>query len=162
MSTSADATRSAAPDRAPALPQHGRSPGSAARRAGHVLGALVNVALLLAVTVLPGWDVVPFLTPAFDQVVGLLVVSLAVSAAAELTYAVIDRPAVKAIGDLVTLALSLLVTVRLLQVFPFAFGDSAVPWATIARVLLVLAVVGTVVGMVAALVTLVRAGSSRP
>lgn len=156
MSTSAPVPVPGRPSgtRAPAVP-HRTTPGSAGRRAGHVLGALINLALLLAVLVWPGWEVLPFLTAEFDQVVGVLTVSLTVSALAEVVYVLADRRRVKAAGDLVTLAVSLLVTIRLLTLFPFDFG-SASGWATAVRVLLVLAVVGTVVGMVAALVNLLR------
>jgi hypothetical protein len=130
-------------------------PGPVARRAGHVLGAVIDVALLVAVTAWPGWEVVPSLDDGFRGVVGLIAASLALNAVAELVYAVVDRPRVKAAGDVVTLAVSLLVTVRLWQVFPFTFPDGT-PWATVARVLLGLALAGTAVGIVVALVTAVR------
>lgn len=159
MSASASASVPTGPVHpgAPALSARPRraAPSSAARRAGHVVGALVDVALLVAVLVWPGWEVVPFLTDGFAGVAWLLALSLLVNAAAELVYAVVDRPRVKAVGDVLTLALSLLVTVRLWQAFPFDFPDGT-PWATVVRVLLVLAMVGTVIGMVVAVVTAVR------
>jgi hypothetical protein len=122
-------------------------PGPVARRAGHVVGALVNVALVVALVGWPGWQVVPFLTDGFRGVVWLLAVSLLLNAAAELIYAVVDRPRVKAAGDVLTLAVSLLVTVRLWQAFPFDLPEAVV------RALLVLAIVGTVIGMIVAVVT---------
>lgn len=126
-------------------------PGPVARRAGHVLGALVNVGLVVLLLGWPGWQVVPFLTDGFRGVVWLLAVSLLLSAVAELVYAVVDRPRVKAAGDVLTLAVSLLVTVLLWQAFPFDLPDG--PWETVVRVLLVLTVVGTVIGMIVAVVT---------
>ncbi|WP_225753407.1 hypothetical protein [Actinotalea sp. Marseille-Q4924] len=134
------------------------APGPVARRAGHVLGALVDVLLLVALLGWPGWRAVPFLTEDFRRVLGILIVSLVLNAAAELVYAIVDRPRVKAVGDLLTLSVSLLVTVRLWQVFPFDVTDA---WATVFRVLLVLGVVGIVIGMLVALVTAVRPRAER-
>jgi hypothetical protein len=133
---------------APARPA---GPGPVARRAGHLVGALVNVGLVLLLVGWPGWQVVPFLTAGFRGVVWLLAVSLLLNAAAEVVYAVVDRPRVKAAGDVLTLAVSLLVTVRLWQAFPFDLP--AGPWETVVRLLLVLAIVGTVIGMIVAVVT---------
>ncbi|EYR63580.1 hypothetical protein N866_19470 [Actinotalea ferrariae CF5-4] len=146
--------RPAAPTR-PAAARGRAGPGPVARRAGHVLGALVDVLLLVAVLVWPGWRAVPFLTEEFRGVLGLLLVSLLLNTVAELVYALVDRPRVKAVGDLVTLTVSLLVTLRLWQVFPFDLPDGT-PWETVVRVLLVLGIVGVVVGMAVALVTAVR------
>lgn len=155
--SSSDAPLPTRPGRpAPTTTVHGRArPGPVARRAGHLLGAAVDVALLVAVTVWPGWEVVPFLDDDFRDVVGLLSASLVLNAVAELVYAVVDRPRVKAVGDVVTLSVSLVVTVRLWQVFPFTFADGT-PWAVVARVLLGVALVGTAIGIVVALVTAVR------
>ena len=38
------------------------APSRVGRRVGYAIGALVNVALLVALNVWPGWDAVPFLT----------------------------------------------------------------------------------------------------
>src|SRR5436190_9702285 len=49
-----------------------RTPPDVTRRAGYVVGAVVNGMLLLAVNVWPGWQVVPFLTAQTSQVLGLV------------------------------------------------------------------------------------------
>ena len=46
-------------------------PPRSARRAGYLIGALLNGALLWLVNVSPGWQAVPFLTQEFDGVLPL-------------------------------------------------------------------------------------------
>jgi hypothetical protein len=133
---------------------------TAARRAGYLVAAAVNLVLLYLVLVWPGWEALSFLTDSFTQVVGLLSVSLLVGAAANLVYVVTDPPRVRAAGQLVVSAFSLAATVRLLQVFPFDFSGWSFDPTWLVRLLLWVAVVGTVVGMVTELVRLV--GGRRP
>lgn len=132
-----------------------RRHSTAARRTGYLVAAAVNLALLYLVLVWPGWEVLPFLTDQFSEVVGLMSASLLVGAAANLVYLVTDPPRVRAAGQLVVSALSLAVTVRLLQVFPFDFSDWSFDPSWLVRLLLWLAVLGTGVGMVTELVRLV-------
>jgi hypothetical protein len=128
---------------------------TAARRAGYLVAAAVNLVLLYLVLVWPGWEALSFLTDSFTQVVGLLSASLLVGAAANLVYVVADPPRVRAAGQLVVSAFSLAATVRLLQVFPFDFSGWSFDPTWLVRLLLWVAVVGTVVGMVTELVRLV-------
>lgn len=133
---------------------------TAARRAGYLVAAAVNLVLLYLVLVWPGWEALSVLTDSFSQVVGLLSASLLVGAAANLVYLVADPPRVRAAGQLVVSAFSLAATVRLLQVFPFDFSGWSFDPTWLVRLLLWVAVVGTVVGMVTELVRLV--GGRRP
>ena len=128
---------------------------TAARRAGYLVAAAVNLVLLYLVLVWPGWGALSFLTDSFTQVVGLLSASLLVGAAANLVYVVADPPRVRAAGQLVVSAFSLASTVRLLQVFPFDFSGWSFDPTWLVRLLLWVAVVGTVVGIVTELVRLV-------
>jgi hypothetical protein len=67
-----------------------------------------------------------------------------------------DPPRLRASGDLVTLTISLVTTVRILQVFPFAFHGSMAFWTVLVRTLLIIGLVGACIGLVYSLVTLVR------
>lgn len=125
-----------------------------ARRFGYLVAAAVN--LLFLVLVWPGWAALPFLTEEFTRVVGLLSASLVVGAVANLVYVVADPPWVRSLGQLVVSAISLAVTVRLLQVFPFDFSRWSFDPSWLARLLLWLGIFGTVVGMLTELVRLVR------
>ena len=133
-----------------------RRHSAAARRAGYLVAAAVNLLLLFLVLGWPGWAALPFLTEEFTQVVGLLSASLVVGAVANLVYLVADPPWVRSLGQLVVSGVSLAATVRLLQVFPFDFSGWSFDPSWLVRLLLWLGVLGTVVGMLTELVRLVR------
>lgn len=149
----------------PAARVHARPrPGS--RRLGYVVAVAVNVGLLYLLNRNPGWEAVPFLTPAMGRVIGVVNLSIAVGAAANLLYVVWDPEWLKALGDLTTTCVGLLAMLRLWQVWPFDFA-SGTPWDLLARVALGLGLLGSVVGILASTVRYVRAlgqpsGSARP
>ena len=144
-----------------------RRPPSTGRRLGYAIALVINALLLYAVNVWPGWQVVPFLTAETRAVVGLVNLSLIVGMIVNGVYIVVDRPAVRALGDLITLGVGLAVLVALWRVFPFDFDDAAFDWTLLIRIVLGLALFGTAVGIVVQVVVLVRSllgpgGGSRP
>jgi hypothetical protein len=134
-----------------------RRPSRASRRAGYVVAALVNLAILYAVNVWPGWDAVPFLTLDTERVLGLLNASLVVAVVVNLAFVAFDPRWFKALGDALTSAFGFVVTWAVLAVFPFDFTAYSFNWTAVTRVLLVVGLVGSLVAVVANLVTFVRA-----
>ena len=132
----------------------------AGRRAGYVVAAVINGVLLWLIHVWPGWDAVPFLTADFEIVLWLVDLSLVVTIVLNLVYLVRDPRWLTAAGAVVTTAIGLAAVIRMMQVFPFDFGDSDV-WPVVFRVLLWVALVGSIIGIVANLVTMVRAVGAR-
>lgn len=128
-----------------------------AKKFGYGVAVVVNAALLVVVINLLDWDLLPFLTEEFGAVVPWISLSLVASIAANLVYQFDDRPTVRAAGDVATSALSLIATYRLLEVFPFDFSSQRFDWGTVVRVLLVVAMVGAGIGILAALGRLVSA-----
>ena len=131
-----------------------RSP--AVRRVGDVIGAAFNAALLYAANVWPGWETIPFLTEDVEQVIGLVNASIMVSLAANIAYLVRDPRWLKALGDVVTTAVGLAALVRIWQVFPFDFDSGGFDWPLAMRILLGIAIVGSVIGILAGLTAFVR------
>ncbi|WP_330182157.1 hypothetical protein OHB26_38520 [Nocardia sp. NBC_01503] len=129
----------------------------AGRRIGYFISIVINVVIAYLANAHPGWAAVPFLTEDTTRVLTLFNVSLAVSACANLVYIVHDGPRTKAFGDLVTLGIGLAVVIRLLQVFPF----DADGWNTVIRIVLIVGICATAIGLVVALVTLVTGGRRR-
>ena len=82
---------------------------------------------------------------------------LSVSVAANVVNLTFDRAWLKSFGDLVTTSVGLAAMIQLWVVFPFDFGDSTFPWVVIVRTLLVIAIVGSAIGIVVAAVAFVRA-----
>ncbi len=124
-----------------------------ARRAGYLVSVLVDAVLLYLLNVRPGWQSAPFLTADASQVVGVVNLAVTAGLVANLAYVVRDDPWVKGLGDVITLTVGLVAAVRVWQVFPFDLSTSTA-WTLVVRVLLVVAVLGSAVGIVAALVTM--------
>lgn len=133
-----------------------RRPTSAARRGGYTVAVLFDGALLVAVNRWPGWEAVPFLTRDTSMVTGLLNASLIVNLVANLVYLMRDPLWLKALGDMVTTTVGIFALLRIWNVFPFDFADGSFDWALVVRILLLVAVVGSVIGVVAALITFLR------
>ena len=128
----------------------------AARRVGYLVAVLVQSVLLFVINVSPGWEALPILTADAALVIGLINASLTVSIVANLSYVGYHAPWWRAFGDIVTTTVGLAVLLRLWQVFPFDFGAGSVDWALVSRVVLVIAVCASVLGILVQLVTLVR------
>jgi hypothetical protein len=136
-----------------------RRPSVAVRRFGYLIAAAVNAALLYVVNVWPGWQALPFLTEDTGQVLVLVNLSLVVGVVANVVYLTYDAPWWKSLGDLVTTGVGMAVLVRVWQVFPFDFDGASFNWALLVRVVLVVALVGAAIGVVAQFLSLARAGA---
>jgi hypothetical protein len=134
----------------------GRPPSEGSKRGGYLVAVIVNAVLLFLINAHPGWRSVSFLTPAMTQVITLVNACLWAGAIANFIYFLTDPKRLKALGDLVTLSISLAAGIRLLQVFPFAFHGSAAWCSTLVTVLLVIGIVGTCIGLLYSLAMLVR------
>jgi hypothetical protein len=131
-------------------------PRPATRRLGYLLAIGLDVLVWYLVNVRPGWQSVPFLTDGVEQLLGLFNLSLLVSAIANAVYLVVDPPRLRALGDLVGAVISLVLSIRVYDVFPFDFTGLGYDLTTLARVVVVLGVIGSALAVLAALVALVR------
>lgn len=128
-----------------------RSPN---RRGGYVGSILVNLVVLWLINGWPGWQAVPFLTDRTALVIGAVNASIIARAAADLVNVVLDLPRPRALGDIVSIGFGLAAIVQVWRVFPLDVVGTG--WETVARVLLVIAFVGSGIGILEALVRLVR------
>jgi hypothetical protein len=110
--------------------------------------------MLWLVNVWPGWQAVPFLTAATVLVIGAVNASIVARATADLVNLVFDLPRLRALGDIISICFGLVALVRIWQVFPLDVIGT--PWEVVARVLLGIGIVGSVVGIVEAAVRLFR------
>lgn len=130
-----------------------RRPSRAARRLGYLVAVMVNVALLYGVNRWPGWDAVPFLTAETVDVLDLVNASIVVNLAANVIFLWRDPPRLKAAGDLVSTVVGLVAMVAIWRVFPL---DLSAGTERVARVLLAIGLVGSVIGILSATWKLVR------
>ncbi|MGK3206760.1 hypothetical protein [Amycolatopsis sp. MEPSY49] len=139
-----------------------RRPSVRTRRAGYLVGVVLNGVLLVLVNGWPGWDVLPFLTPAFPTVLGLVDLTLLAGLVTGLVQLWQDPEWLVALNGVVTTCAGLAALVRLWQVFPFDFTGSSFDWALTARIVLAVGLAGSVIGLLAQVAALIRAGLRRP
>lgn len=133
-----------------------RRPSLASRRFGYLSAAAINVAMWWLLNHWPGWQELSFLTARTIDVLWLVNLSLGVGVAVNLVYTVKDPPWLRALGELLSAAVGLVAAGRVWQVFPFDFSGYSVNWAVLARVALVVAIAGCIIGMLVQLVALTR------
>ena len=119
------------------------------RRIGYVVAAVVNLVLLWLVHRFLDWDWPPFLTEEWNDVLPVITVSIGASVVANLVFAWRSDHPIKPLGDLVTTVLGLIATIRVLRVFPFEFTGTDWSWAV--RTVLIVAIVGMSIAVVALL-----------
>jgi len=133
-----------------------RTQPATANRVGYVVAIVINAVLLVVVNNLLAWGWISWLTDDFEQVLPLLNLSLTATILVNVLYLAYDAAWFKSISELGLLAISLAVTIRLYQVFPFDFSAYAVDWAVLARAVLIIAMVGVGIAMIVQVVKLVR------
>jgi hypothetical protein len=137
-------------------------PASPGRRVGYAIAIVVNVVLFLLVNVWPTWRILPFLTEATQELIVLVNLSLIAGVVVNILNLVLDLAWVKAVGEIITSVIALVVVVRFWIVFPFDFAGSAFDWELVFRILLGLAIAGTVISVIVQVVVLVRLALGSP
>ncbi len=127
-----------------------------ARRFGYTATAAINAALLWVANRLLDWEWPAFLTQDFDEVLPILSASLVAAIAVNLAYLFYDPPWFGSATQVLLSVIGLAVVIQTLGVFPFDFSAYEFPWETTAEVILVIAIVGTSIGIVTELVRLAR------
>jgi len=125
--------------------QRAGGPSVSTRKVGYLVGLVVNAILLYLVNERPGWRELSFLTERTTDVLPLINVSLLVSVAVNLGYLAFDPAWFRSIGQIVVAVTGLVAALRTLQVFPFDFSAYQFDWATAARGVLIVAVVGSAI-----------------
>jgi uncharacterized membrane protein SirB2 len=131
------------------------------RRFGYGIAVVINLVMLVVVQNVVEWGWPPFLTQEFADVVPWISASLLVSIAANLIYQFNDSPAVKSTGQILVNLVSIAVSYVVLQVFPFDFSSYAFNWAPIARIVLILAIVFSGIGVLTEAIRLVSSGPDK-
>jgi hypothetical protein len=123
------------------------------RRIGYVIAAVIDLVLLWVVHQLLDWGWPDFLTEDFDDLLPIISVSLVAGAIANAIYVWNDGAIVKNLGDAITSVIGLISAIWTYRVFPFDLSDG---WALLARIVIIVGIVGTAIGAVVALVKLAR------
>jgi len=127
-----------------------------ARRAGYTMAIVVNLALIFVANNLLAWDVLPFLTGEFTTVLWLIDISLLATIAVNLAHLWYDPAWFKSVCQIGLGSISMLVAIRMFQVFPFDFSAYEFDWERVARFVMVLGMIGIGIGIVVETVKLAR------
>ena len=122
---------------------------------------MLNSVLLWIVHRILGWGWLPFLTPAWTLVLPVLTASLIVAIVVNLGLLCYDRVWLRSPANILVAAFGIAVSVRIWRVFPFDFSRYTFGWDTVARVLLVLSIVGSAIAIVVEVGRLARAAEAR-
>jgi hypothetical protein len=125
---------------------------TAGTTSGYVAAIIVNAIILALVNSDALWRWLTFVTDDITRVLPLIELSLVASIVANLAYLVYDAQWFKSLTQVGVLSINVLATVRLLEVFPFDFPADGIAWATGARILLIVALVGAGIGIVVEIV----------
>jgi hypothetical protein len=125
-------------------------------RVGYAIAIAVNVVMLVITQNILEWGWLPFLTADFALVEPWISLSLAATITVNLIYLFDDTAVVKSIGQMGVNLLSVFVTYQILTVFPFDFSAYVFEWEAMARIVLILAIVGSAIGAVVEIAKLVR------
>ena len=126
------------------------------RRIGYAIAVALNVAFLLIANNILDWGWLPWLTEDFSDVLPIMNASLIASIVVNTVYLVYDADWFKGLTQLGLLILSLIVTIRFWQVFPFDFSAYDFGWGTLVRWLLGLALFGVCVAILVQVIQLAR------
>jgi hypothetical protein len=120
------------------------------KRIGYIVTIIVNVIVLIILNQLLNWNLFSFLTQDFKNVLPIQNISLATTIIFNVAYLFYDPAWFTSLLGIVTNSLGLAVVIRYLSVFPFDFSEySGFNWTVLARVLLIIGLVGCIIGIIA-------------
>lgn len=119
------------------------------RRLGYSIAIGMNVVILIIVQNILDWGWLPFLTEDFADLVPWISFSLVVSIVANSVYLFNDTRVVKSVGQIGINLISIFVTYQVFTVFPFDFTAYSFDWGLLMRIVLIVAMVGAGIGVLA-------------
>ena len=131
----------------------------ATRRFGYGAAIAVNVVMLWIVNNLLEWGWPSWLTDEFDQVLPIINVSIVATIIVNLAYIAYDTAWFKSLLQIGLLAISLLVTIRLYQEFPFDFSAYSINWEAVTRGILIFVCIAIGIGLIAEIVKFAKSAS---
>jgi hypothetical protein len=134
-----------------AKPQRSKKPD-------YIVAIVVDSIVLVIVNQILNWDILPFLTQDFKEMLPIQNISLAAIIIFNAAYLFYDPKWFTSLLGMVTNALGVAVVMRYMSVFPFDFSAySGFNWTVLARVMLIIGIVGCIIGIIAEAVTFASA-----
>ncbi len=130
------------------------------RKLGYAIAIGLNLVGLIIVNNILDWGWPAFITGDFAEVVPWLNIAMTTGIVLNILYMARDDRLMKSGGQVVSNLLSLYVTYRVLTVYPFDFGAYEFNWDLIAHFVLILALIGSGIGVITEAVKLTSAVST--
>ncbi len=117
------------------------------RQFGYGVAVVINLVMLFIVQNILAWGWMPFLTEEFTDVIPWINMSLVVTIVVNLIYQFDDSPPVKSTGQILVNLIGIYASYAMFRIFPFDFSAYDFEWAILVRVVLILAMVGSGIGV---------------
>lgn len=117
------------------------------RRFGYALAIGINLVMVWVVYNILDWGWPPFITSEWDRVVDIVALSMIAAILANAAYLAFDPRWFKRLTDAATGVVGVIASARVLSVFPFDFSNYTGPWETLSRIVLIIAIVGSAIGV---------------
>ena len=127
------------------------------RRLGYLVAIAVSAGIVFVLNNLLAWDIVPFLTDDFDQLLPIINASLAATIVINFIWILYDAAWVRSTGQIILNVTSIAVLTLTLRVFPFDFSPSSFDWASLSKIIIVFLIVALVIATIIEVVKLVSA-----
>lgn len=127
------------------------------RRLGYLVGIGISAGILFVVNNLLAWDIVPFLTDDFDQLLPIINASLVASIVVNAIWILYDAAWIRSTGQIILNLTSIVVLVLTLRIFPFDFSRYSFDWGSLTKVIIVFLIVALVIATIVEIVKLVSA-----
>jgi len=127
------------------------------RRFGYLVGIAVSAGILYVVNHLLEWDIGPFLTADFDQLLPIINASLVASIVVNTVWVLYDAMWIRSTGQIVLNLVSIAVLVLTFQVFPFDFSPYSFDWESLVKAVLVFLILALAIATVVEIGKLVSA-----
>jgi len=115
------------------------------------INIVFNAIFLVVVNNALEWGFLPFLTQDFKKIIWLFNVSIIATIIANVIFFFFDTDWFTSLVKFFLNAIGLTLAIIMLQVFPFDFSGYAFDWALVMRILLIIGIVGTGIGILAEL-----------
>ena len=135
--------------------ERGRPPRGA-RRLGYAIAIGVQTALLIVVNNLVEWDLLPFITEEFNDLVPYVNVSLVAGMLVNAASIAFDPRWFRSLTQVILNVISVVVIVQTYRIFPFDFSGSDFNWTALTRTILVVLMVLITIGTIGEIAKMVR------
>ena len=120
-----------------------------------------NAIFLIIVNNILAWGVLPWLTQDFKKLIWLFNLSIIASIAANVIFLFFNADWFTSLIKFFLNIISLVLGIRMLQVFPFDFSAYSFDWALVIRIILIVSIVGISIAILAELVKFIASVSKR-